>query len=112
MGRPVKGDLVIVPFPFADLSGAKRRPALVVARAGGDKVLLAQITSRAVRDARAVRLEPSDFASGRLRLTSNIRPNRLFTANDSLIEYRTGRVVDEKLREVVGSIKEMLDAET
>jgi len=31
MEGPVKGDVVIVPFPFPDLSAAKRRPALVLA---------------------------------------------------------------------------------
>ena len=27
----VKGDVVVIPFPFSDLTGAKRRPALVIA---------------------------------------------------------------------------------
>jgi len=40
MGRAVKGDVVVVPFPFSDLSAAKKRPALVVATLEGDDVLL------------------------------------------------------------------------
>ena len=35
MAAFVKGDVVIVPFPFSDLSQAKRRPALVVAELTG-----------------------------------------------------------------------------
>ena len=31
MGKFVKGDIVVIPFPFSDLSGSKRRPALVIA---------------------------------------------------------------------------------
>ncbi|MDL5503395.1 MAG: hypothetical protein QSU88_09280 [Candidatus Methanoperedens sp.] len=31
MARFVKGDVVVVPFPFSDLSQSKRRPALVIA---------------------------------------------------------------------------------
>jgi len=46
----VKGDVVVVPFPFSDLSQAKRRPALVVAELEGDDLLLSQITSLRVRD--------------------------------------------------------------
>ena len=45
MGKFVKGDVVVLPFPFSDLSTQKRRPALVVAVASADDVILAQITS-------------------------------------------------------------------
>lgn len=48
MGAFVKGDVVVVPFPFSDLSAAKRRPALVVAALSGNDVILCQITSRTV----------------------------------------------------------------
>lgn len=47
MGKFVKGDVVVVPFPFSDLSASKRRPALVVATFMGDDVILCQITSKA-----------------------------------------------------------------
>jgi mRNA interferase MazF len=41
MGRFIKGDVVVVPFPFSDLSASKRRPALVAATLGtGDDVVL------------------------------------------------------------------------
>ena len=32
MEKPVKGSIVVIPFPFSDLSNTKRRPALVVAQ--------------------------------------------------------------------------------
>jgi len=54
MGRFVKGDVVVTPFPFSDLQAAKRRPALVVATFTGDDVLLCQITSQAVSDSYAI----------------------------------------------------------
>lgn len=47
MAAFVKGDIVIVPFPFSDLSQSKRRPALVVAKLTGDDLILCQITSQA-----------------------------------------------------------------
>jgi hypothetical protein len=40
MGRFVKGNVVVVSFPFSDLSGSKRRPALVLADLDGDDILL------------------------------------------------------------------------
>jgi mRNA interferase MazF len=45
MARFVKGDIVVVPFPFSDLTQAKRRPALVIAELKGNDVILCQITS-------------------------------------------------------------------
>lgn len=46
----VKGDVVIVPFPFSNLTQTKRRPALVVAKLAGDDLILCQITSRNITD--------------------------------------------------------------
>ena len=46
----VKGDVVVIPFPFSDLSGSKKRPALVLADLPGDDILLCQITSQQTKD--------------------------------------------------------------
>ena len=54
MGRFVKGDVVVVPYPFSDFSAVKRRPALVIAELTGDDVILSQITSHRVGDAYAI----------------------------------------------------------
>ncbi len=75
------GIVVLVPFPFSDLSQAKLRPALVVADAGHDDWVLCQITSNAYTDRTAIELSDADFQSGSLRLTSFVRPGKLFTAN-------------------------------
>lgn len=110
MGRFVKGEVVVAPFPFSDLSMSKRRPALVVAELTGDDVLLCQITSQTVADHYALSLESVDFASGGLRQRSNIRPNRLFTAEGKIILYRTGMLTTAKMQEVVDKIVEIVRA--
>jgi mRNA interferase MazF len=51
MAEFVKGDVVVVPFPFSDLTQAKRRPALVIATLAGDDLILCQITSQKIIDA-------------------------------------------------------------
>jgi mRNA interferase MazF len=45
VGKFIKGDVVVLPFPFSDLTGNKKRPALVVANLQGDDVILCLITS-------------------------------------------------------------------
>ena len=104
MGGFIKGDVVVVLFPFSDLSNAKKRPALVVAVPDGDDVILCQITSREITDPYAIPLKNQHFSSGSLRQESNIRPNRLFTADNRIIQYRVGHLNDEHLEQVIQKI--------
>ena len=78
MARFVKGDVVVVPFPFSDLTQAKRRPALVIAELSGDDLILCQITSQNIKDIYALSLINPDFETGGLNRESNIRPNRFY----------------------------------
>lgn len=96
----VRGQVLVVPFPFSDLSDTKRRPVLVVATPGGDDIILSQITSQKRNGRYAVKLTAEDFQDGGLPVVSYIRPDRLFTADRSLILYRTGTVTPEKMKEV------------
>ena len=50
MAKFVNGDVVVFPFPFSNLSQAKRRPALVVVDLEGDDIILCQITSQLNKD--------------------------------------------------------------
>jgi len=104
MEKFVKGDVVVLPFPFSDLSASKKRPALVIAALDGDDIILCQITSQARADNYSIVLTNSDFKQGSLNLTSTIRPNRLFTADKSIIQYKAGSLKDKKLGEVINSI--------
>jgi mRNA interferase MazF len=100
----VKGDVVVVPFPFSDLTLAKRRPALVLARLEGNDVILCQITSRAVSDSYAVPISDADFADGSLRLPSNVRPNRIFTTDSSIVLYRVGGLKAARASDMVEKV--------
>ena len=73
---PTVGSVVLVPFPFSDLSEAKLRPALALADSGRDDWILCQITSNPYSDPRAVELTDADFDTGSLRLTSYARPGK------------------------------------
>ncbi|MBI4146665.1 type II toxin-antitoxin system PemK/MazF family toxin [Candidatus Woesearchaeota archaeon] len=99
MEKPVKGNIVVLSFPFSDLSSTKKRPALVLASLQGDDVILCQITSEARVDDYSIILLNSDFKQGGLKQTSMIRPNRLFTADKSLIEYKAGTIKEGKMKE-------------
>jgi mRNA interferase MazF len=82
---PAAGAIVLVPFPFSDLSQAKLRPAVALADAGRDDWILCQVTSNPYGDQRAVRLTVSSFNAGSLRSESYARPGKLFTASRDLM---------------------------
>jgi mRNA interferase MazF len=104
----VKGDIVVVPFPFSDFSQTKRRPALVVAAIPGDDLILCQITSQAISDLDAIPLGATEMASGSLSQPSNIRPNKLFTADSHIILYTAGSLRKKKLDLVIDKIVEVV----
>lgn len=108
MERFVKGDVVVVPFPFSNLTSSKRRPALVVAALEEDDIILCQITSREIRDKYAITLEEKDFESGILKQKSNIRPNRIFTADHHIIIYLVGHLKSAKMQEITNRIINIL----
>ncbi len=91
---------MILHFPFSDLSSSKKRPALIVATLTGDDVICCQITSEARFDDYSIILQQGDFNEGSLRQVSMIRPNRLFTADRSIILARVGLLKDSKVKEV------------
>lgn len=108
MGKFIKGDIVVIPFPFSDLSSSKRRPALVLVDLKGNDLILCQITSKAFSDEMAVLIEVTDIENGTLNTDSNIRPNKLFTADENIVLYKVGTLRSEKLEDVVSKIIDML----
>ena len=90
MARFVKGDVVVIPFPFSDLSGSTKRPAFVLADLPGNDIILCQITSRFRKDKFSIELSQDDFANGGLPVLSYIRPNRIFTADKKIILRKAG----------------------
>jgi len=107
-----QGEVVIVPFPFSDLSDQKLRPALVLLDQSGSDLVLCQITSQAAGDSLAISLGNHDFAQGSLRLESKIRPDKLFTFQRTMVRYRCGKLNPNKTKEVVASLVRLLNGQT
>ncbi len=108
MAKFVKGDIVVVPFPFSDLTLSKRHPALVIAPLEGDDIILCQITSQTVKDKYSLSLDDTDFETGNLKQPSNLRPNRIFTADSHIVLYRIGNLKPEKITQAVEKVVEII----
>ncbi|MBS3965667.1 MAG: type II toxin-antitoxin system PemK/MazF family toxin [Truepera sp.] len=102
------GAVVLVRFPFSDLSQAKLRPAVVLAGAGRGDWILCQVTSNPYGDARAIKLEDVCFSTGALRVTSYARPGKLFTANRNLMATQVAVLKPEWLTQVVDAVVRLL----
>ena len=86
-----QGDIVLVPFPFTDLTTVKKRPALVVSANWYNKryrdVVLVAVTSRVplILDELDYRITESDFKTGKLYKDSVVKLGKVFTIENSLI---------------------------
>jgi mRNA interferase MazF len=99
MGKFVKGDVVVLPFPFSDLSSSKKRPALIISIPKGEDILLAQITSKINLNFYSIPLT-SSFEKGNLPEESFVKINRLFSADKNIIIYKKGKLKKSKIKEI------------
>jgi mRNA interferase MazF len=79
-----------------------------VAPLEGNDAILCQITSKAIKDKYAISIDEADFESGGLRQAGNIRPNRLFTADNRIILYRVGVIKKDKLTQAIEKVIEII----
>jgi mRNA-degrading endonuclease toxin of MazEF toxin-antitoxin module len=107
--RYKRGDIVLVSFPFTDLSSSKRRPALVVSPDSFNQamqdVVLAAITSQGAEEG-ALTIEPGDCIDGMLPKKSVIKPAKLFTMHTTLVLKKLCAVGPEKLSGVLTEIRQ------
>ena len=108
MGPFATRQVILLPFPFSDLSASKLRPALLLAPAGRGDWVLCQNTSNPYADPRAVTLNDADFEQGGLQRVSHARASKLFTANETLFQRAVGQLAAERHAQVVQVIVEML----
>ena len=107
MVTPSAGTVILVRFPFSDLSQSKLRPAVVLVHADRGDWILCQITSKPYGDARAIQITDADFATGGLRMVSYARPAKLFTAHLSLFSGEAGKLKSDVFARVRQAVNEL-----
>lgn len=112
MVAPTVGQVVLVPFPFSDLSQTKVRPALCLADAGRGDWVLCQITSSPFGDPHAIRIDNADFTAGGLLVTSYIRPGKLFTAHVALLVRSVGVLTPASFSRLLAAVVAIIQPPT
>lgn len=108
----VRGDVIVIPFPFSDLSDTKRRPALVVATVTRNNVILCQITSQNQSHSEyAIKIEEDDIENGSLQTVSYAQTDVIFTAASKNIIYKIGNLTEEKLNEISTTLVKLVKGE-
>jgi len=107
---PAAGAVVLVRFPFSDLSQTKLRPAVGLADAGRGDWILCQVTSKPYGDSGAIRLEDTGFSAGSsLQVPRYARPGKL-TANRDLIVSEVATLKPASLKHLVDAVVSLLRA--
>jgi len=100
-----KGDIVLIPFPFTDLSGNKNRLAVVLFH-HEDDVTVCFITSNINNPSNFdLLIEPS--ALNGLKKTSLIRVNKLATVDIDLILGLLGRLEETQYKLLISKLIEL-----
>src|SRR5438067_1797153 len=108
-----RGDVVLVPFPFTDLSSSKQRPALVISgdslNTTRDDLLLAAITSHV-----PAKLEPdqfpipaSDLGTCGLPKSSIVRLSKLVALHRQLVIKRIGSLPAHTLAQAMAQLRQL-----
>ena len=103
-----QGDIVMVPFPFSNLSSIKTRPALVISNQHfrGDDVILVGITSH--RSEYGIPFTPQDLESGDLPLASYIKVGKVISLEKSIIRSVEARIAKRKMFDVVKALSTLI----
>lgn len=104
--------VILVPFPYTDLSGAKKRPALVISSLDfnikNEDVICCLITSNPEDKQHSIKISNKDMERGYLEFESRIKSYRLFTINKGLIYKVIGKLNLSKSKLVIEEINKIV----
>jgi len=103
----LQGEIVLLPYPFGDLSGTKKRPAIVISNktvnSKTQDLILAQITHNLRNDEFSFTLKNEDLDKP-LKYQSEIRCHKIFTADKSIIIDRISSLKASKISTILEKI--------
>ncbi len=100
----VKGDIVIIEFPYSHLKDTKRRPVLILKIPKGEDIIVSQITSTSYEISVEIPIKKEDFKQGGLKRNSYTRIDKIASIEKSLIKYKAGSLKQEKFNEIIDKI--------
>ena len=105
-------DIVLIPFPYSDLTLSKRRPALIISNEKTDKMqdrICCLVTTKPHKD--DLTITKDSFEDGILPFKSFIRPHRIFTINEKAIIKKLCRINNNLHISMINKLNEYLEIE-
>ena len=101
-----KGDIVLIPFPFTDLSGSKNRPALILISGETDITLAFISTQIKFKEITDILLRPS--TENGLKKDSIVRLSKFATLDKNLAIGRLGKIAESTIKQVNKNLIQIL----
>ena len=108
MERLVRGDIIVINFPFSNLKDSKRRPVMVLKVPKGEDIIVNQITGSSYESEVEISINNDDFSSGSLKRESFVRIDKICSIEKTLIKYKIGSLKHEKFNEILYKVVEFL----
>ena len=100
----VRGDIVVIEFPYSNLKDTKRRPVLILKIPKGEDIIVLQITSSSYERLVEIQIKKEDFKKGNLKKDSYIRMDKIASIDKSLIKYKIGSLKKIKFDEILDRV--------
>ncbi len=105
-------DVVLIPFPYSDLTGSKQRPAIIISNKKVNETedrICCLITSKQPDE--GLLISDNLFENEKLPFKSWVKPHRIFTINEKIIRKRLCRVTDKFHKAILTRISEYLESD-
>lgn len=107
-----QGEIVIVPFPFSDLSSIKQRPVLVLLKNSynnnSDDIITCGITSNLKDTLCSILIDNNNLEIGNLPKQSRIKVDKLFTIEKNIVKKRIGKLNNSTMEKVRGEFNKLV----
>jgi mRNA interferase MazF len=107
-----QGDIVIIPFPFSDLSTIKQRPVLILSNNDYNKatqdLVTCGITSNLKNEKFSILIDTKDLSEGSIPTKSRIKVDKIFTLHNSLVRKKLSKINSKVFNQVKNEIQKLL----
>lgn len=101
-----QGDIVLVPFPYTDLSAIKNRPAIIISKNNNSEdVILLAITSRNIE--LGFEINNNDLKEGSLPAASFVKIDKVVSLRKSIIRKKVAILKNDVCEKIIKKFKHL-----